>query len=693
MLAQFRNQPTSLPGCLRPLTLVSEREHRLGMTNPKVEDVMKSPMDLLESLLHDCQRLNPDVQGLDRDFITVKKRYEDEGYGFLTVALPSLDSALVLGLSTGRFACPRGFKTTKGGTIPRLFSGMFCKIFEPSTGLLREDADICVIKCLRNTLMLFKKMRLSPENEDKLHRKAVDAFYQCDVEAGSVIIQDRQRHHLERVSQLLLNTLTYKDVSNASYKHGPGSVEEGYRANQKWTALSNALRNGTFDASDFGFDVQAHYHNRYREADLIRLSRSNKPVDRKKLSDRRVGSENGPEVRPRGVPLFFGVSRGSARLITVLKNSTSRRTITIEPMLNQFIQQGLNSTLRESILECRILRNSLALSDQSINQRLALAGSLTDDWATIDLKSASDLLSVKLVESVFGHHGDFFHQMMDSRSSLVYSDRKEAEHMRKFAGMGNATTFPVQSVCFAAISIAAILDSLGQSPNYWNCRRASRHVRVYGDDIIVSRRYAHQCVNWLQGFGLKVNTKKSFLEGSFKESCGVDAFRGVDITPLYVKHRPDQQYSTDPNIIAGFVSLSNHMWMEGLYEASTCLSNDVESQLKRRLPIVSRGSGLLGWHTRIDSSAAHKWCRQTHQLLVRAMTLAPVKRNDRIDGYAALLKYFCTSKEDTGNEGGVANSFYRTLFPKESEPDHLDKTPIRFKSRMKSSWVPLRLAA
>lgn len=653
---------------------------------------MKSPIVLLESLLHDCARLNPDVKGLDRDIITIKKRYEDEGYGFLTVALPALGAAFVQGLASGKFTCPVGFKTVKGGTIPRFLSGMFCEVFDTSTGLLKEDADLCVVKCIRNVLQFFKKMRLSPENEDKLHLKAVDAFYQCDVEAGSVILQNRQRHHLERVSRLLLNTLTNKDISNASYKHGPGGVEEGLSANQKWRALSDALRNGTFDALDFGFDVQAHYHSRYGQADLLRLARIDQPVDRKQLSDRRGGDDIGPEGLPKGIPLFNGASGGKARLITVLKDSTSRRTITIEPVLNQFIQQGLNTVLREAISECRILSNSLTLNDQTANQKLALIGSLTDDWATIDLKSASDLLSIKLVEVVFGHHGQFFDCMMDCRSKQIYSDRKEAESLLKFAGMGNATTFPVQSVCFAAISIAAILDSMGLSPTYWNCRRASRHVRVFGDDIIISRRYAHQCVSWLHDFGLKVNVKKSFLEGNFKESCGVDAFKGVDITPLYCRHRPDQHYAADPSIIASFVELSNHLWMECLYEASTCLREDVERQLGRSLPIVARDSGLLGWHTRIDSSEAHKWCSQTHTLMVRSMALYPVKRIDRINGYAALLKYFCTSKDDTESKPSLATRLHRVLFPKEKDPDHLDKTPIRFKSRIKQRWVPLRLA-
>jgi hypothetical protein len=673
------------------LILVSERVIRLGITTQITEGVMKSPIVLLEGLLHDCERLNPDVEGLKRDLITLKKRFESEGYGFLTVALPAYDAALVRGLSTGKFACPPGLSMVRGGAIPKLFSGMLCKIFEPSTGTLKEDADLGVVKMLRNILLLHKKTQLSPENEDFLHRKAEDEFYQCDVQASQVILPDRHEHHIGRVAKLILNTLQQKDVQNAVYRHGPGSVEEGYRANQKWRALSDDLSTGRFDTSNsFGFDVQTQAHVRYSKA---RSTRS-LPVHQilwDELSHGLSGACGGLLGRkPKRVRLFDEASRRSARLVTVAKNSTSRRTITIEPMQHQFVQQGLNILLRQAIDECRILRNCLALTDQGANQKLALEGSQYDNWATIDLKSASDLLSVKLVEAVFGPQGQFFDLMMDCRSPSVYSDRKEATRLGKFAGMGNALTFPVQSVCFAVVCIAAILDVEGKSPNYWNVRRASRRIRVYGDDIIVDTAYAHQCVDWLHIVGLKVNVKKSFLEGNFKESCGVDAFRGVDVTPLYLRHRPDEN-STDPSIIAGLVSLSNAMWLEGLYKASTCLRDEVEGRLGRALPLVSRQSGLLGWHSRVDSSSVHKWCKRTHQFLVRASGLRSVKRVDRLNGYAALLKYFCNATSVPEGKASLATRL-GYLWPREgSEVDHLESTPIRFKSRITSSWVPVRV--
>lgn len=349
-------------------------------------------------------------------------------------------------------------------------------------------------------------------------------------------------------------------------------------------------------------------------------------------------------------------------------------------MLSQFIQQGLNIVLRDSIERSLILRNCLALTDQSKNQQLALEGSQYDNWATIDLKSASDLLSVSLVEAVFRHNGLFLDHMMDCRSRYIacpgYTGPKGngvtlKQGLAKFAGMGNALTFPVQSICFAITCIAAILDQKGIKPNYWNVRRASRLIRVYGDDIIVDTRYAHQCVNWLQSVGLQVNVKKSFLRGNFKESCGVDAWRGVDVTPLYLRSRPDSQ-STEPNVIGGLVATSNQAWMRGLYEFSTELADEVEERLGIALPLVGAGSGSLGWHSRQDAANPTRWNRDLHMFETRTVVLKPLKRRDRLDGYAALLKFYHVPL--LGRARG-----------------HLEKSPIRYKLRMALTWVPTRV--
>lgn len=665
---------------------------------------MKSPIVLLRDLFFDLKRLNPGVKGLDRDLVTIEKRFENEGYGFLTVALPALDDAFLQGLSTGKFTCPIGFKVVKGGAIPRFLSGMLCEVFDPLTGLLKEDADVGVIKGIRNVLRLFKKTQLSPENEESLHNQAVNEFFQCDESAAKVSIPDRHQHLIGRVCKLLLNTLNSKDIEHARYKHGPGAVKEGYSANQKWQALYEAIKEDDPVIQDIGLfgigesPIQVSNMESIVEGDKPRKTnwkrnRRESNLDRKDRRDR-LSAVDKAVLTSLGYTDFVGVTRSSAKLISVAKSSTARRTITIEPMLKQYVQQGLNILLRDSISECRILRNCLALTDQSLNQKLALEGSRYGNWATIDLKSASDLLSTSLVNAVFGHHPEFLRIMMDSRSPFVQSKGKPLLILGKFAGMGNATTFPVQSVCYAVVCLAAILDSEGTSPTYWRLKRASRHIRVYGDDVIVSTKYAHQCVDWLTAVGLKINSKKSFLVGNFKESCGVEAYKGVDITPLYIRHRPDQTYAS-PNVIASFVSLSNHMWLEGLYSASTWLKNEVERLIGRRLPLVSRDSGSFGWHSRLDAMEPHKWCYRTHRFLTRTLALAPIKQDDKLDGYAALLKCLSLARESNRPEADWAHKdkydkFARSLFPEPmaKDRDHLERTSMRYKYRMKQRWVP-----
>lgn len=606
---------------------------------------MKSPIVLLESLLNDFGRLEPGVQGLERDLLTLQRRYKQEGFGLFTVALPTLGKSFDKGLSEGRFTCPRGFKTIPRGTIPRIFSGMFSEVFEPVTGLLKRDPNLGVIKNLRQVLYLFKKVTLDEESDVLLDSKAKKSFYLTDEVARSVEIPERITHMLGLVSNMVIPNLDSEDFGMSSYKHGPGAVIEGLSANQKWSALFKGIENDLFDLGKFGYDLCA--------------------IDLKDVSERVVQTLSRLDQST-----FEDVaSRSIARLISVPKNSTSRRTITIEPVLKQFCQQGLNTVLRDNISRCAVLSNCLALTDQGKNQKLALEGSLFDNWATIDLKSASDLLSQRLVETVFGSKEVFFDLMMESRSSHV-SDEINTFELAKFAGMGNALTFPVQSVCFAVIGIAAILDYAGQKPTWGRVKRASRRLRVYGDDIIVDTKYAHQVVTWLELCGLKVNTDKSFLSGKFKESCGVDAYAGVDVTPLYLKHRPDSA-STEPSALKGLVEFSNHMWLNCYYKAALTIQDEVEERMNTSLPLVSRSSHALGWHSRLDAMEPQKWNRRLHRLETRAPVLESLKRRDRLDGYAALLKFF-----------------HVPLLGRAK--DHLEKSAMRFKLRIRQRWVPAK---
>lgn len=619
---------------------------------------MKSPVALLQYLLTDVKRLEPDVKGLDRDIITVKARFEHEGIGFVSIALSALCDSLDQGLASGQFACPLGFSKTRGGALPKLFSGLLCEVFESKTGSLKETPNIGVIKCLREVLKLFKKVRLADLRDEELHRKACRTFWETDGELSMLSKHDTSHNLLSRVAGYVLTGIHDFQYSHVRPKHGPGAVFEGVTSNQKWKEAASALINDESGRyMDYGFDS---------------FLASSRCESGHYAPDDGSGGNTRLMERTEYVPLYPSETdppSGIARLISVPKNSTSKRTITVEPLMNMFIQQGLNTILRDKIEKCSILRRCLALTDQSENQKLAMIGSRTGEWATLDLSSASDRLSNELVKLVFRSKALFSRAMQECRSShVVEVGMNQPRRLEKFAGMGNALTFPVQSVVFALIAITSILIEWGTYPTFGSVKRAARHVRVYGDDIIVRSQHVRQVITQLESFGLKVNQKKSFTVGNFRESCGIDAFRGYDVTPVYVKTELSEP-QLDASATKGLIDLSNACWMRGLYTLSNGLKDIVESELRVRLPIVTYKSGGIGLHTRLDRCDIHRWNHALHRHEYRALSVVSLKRKDELSGPGALLKSFLTPLI-------------------ERSVNHLKMSNIRFRSKLKPTWFP-----
>lgn len=603
---------------------------------------MKSPVQLLRSLLTDVSRLHPGVRGLDRDIITIEKRVEHEGFSFLSKAMPTLSDALLVGLSTGLFTCPEGFKTIPKGRIPRLFSGIFCDVFDPYTGLLRNDPPIDCIITIYQICRIFKKCLSTDLESDKLNEKAVKDFFKADSEITGIIKDQKLLFCIERVSSIVLSKLRFLSP-NLTGKHGPGAVYEGYKANQKWDALFQAAIGGQLeDLPGYG-EVGC--------LDLMDLS----PLD--------------PLHSPDQLDLpFIGrlAPSSTSRLVTVPKSSTSRRTITVEPMLNQFVQQSLRTVLLDAISSCPVMSVCLDLSDQSKNKKLALEGSIRNNFSTLDLKQASDLLSLDLVQTVFKHYPDFLEMMLKSRSIAVeYKSTKQ--YMKKFGGMGNALTFPVQSIVFAIVSIASLIVGREKFPTYRNVLAAARMLRIYGDDIIVETPHYRHVVRGLIDVGLKVNEDKSFFEGDFKESCGSDCFRGVEITPFYIRSVPENLRG-DNRVLTNLVSASNQAWLKGYYTISTHLRDIVEGYLRKKLPLTISTSESLGWHTRQEVAEYQRYNRQLHRPEFLGFCVRSVKQTDPIDGYAALMKFFHTSLE--GRMVG-----------------HLQRSPKRYQTKVLRRWV------
>ena len=206
----------------------------------------------------------------------------------------------------------------------------------------------------------------------------------------------------------------------------------------------------------------------------------------------------------------------------VPKTVKTERTIAVEPLLNGYVQKGIDLVLRE-----KLLLVGLDLTSQELNQEMARKGSLTDDddsLVTIDLKSASDSVSTELVRYLLPPN---WFSLLERTRSVAYELDKSVTLYEKFCSMGNGFCFPLETILFAAACYASGAGCPGVD------------FTVYGDDIIVRKRVAGQVLSLLRHWGFKHNPDKTFLEGPFRESCGADWFGGEDVRPYTLDHALD----------------------------------------------------------------------------------------------------------------------------------------------------------
>jgi hypothetical protein len=219
-----------------------------------------------------------------------------------------------------------------------------------------------------------------------------------------------------------------------------------------------------------------------------------------------------------------------AKLIAVPKDSRGPRLICVHPAEAIWIQQGLRRELERSISSHRGSygpwpRGRVHFDDQSVNGSIALKSSISRRYATIDMKEASDRISETLVQVLFGDYYKHFGCCRAQKYVIAQpgSNTRYSDHLYCYAPMGNATTFPVQSLVFWAICVASMQRQGFHQPGA---------AFVFGDDIIIPTECVEGVIYDLESFGLLVNRTKSFWRGFFRESCGVDAFKGANVTPV-----------------------------------------------------------------------------------------------------------------------------------------------------------------
>lgn len=211
------------------------------------------------------------------------------------------------------------------------------------------------------------------------------------------------------------------------------------------------------------------------------------------------------------------------KISMVPKTAKTARPIAIEPLGNTFLQLGVDAFMKK-----RLLRVGIDLRQQVRNQALAKLGSIQefDPYATLDLSSASDSVSIELVRLLLP---DAWFEFLDALRSPAYRTLDGVEvRYHKFCSMGNGFCFPLETLIFA--SLAYSVQRVNGVPIDF---------AVYGDDIVIPQSSALHLTEVLNHFGFMVNREKSFYFGPFRESCGKDYFRGVFVRPITLDERLD----------------------------------------------------------------------------------------------------------------------------------------------------------
>jgi hypothetical protein len=534
---------------------------------------------LYGAILEDCALVFPNIRSsLERDYSRLKLTLKQRGLPFFTITLPALGKSFDKWLSTGSMSSaeiPQGVKARNNR--PELFRDLLDMVFDED-GVLLPSPDINAILYLRQVFLAAKKMEL-PCNEEYIN-EALTAFYDIEEDqpkplpgtwdSDVPVWEERQGHPIWGIPDVYHPDLfmVHDDRGNFPWdefrqlccrftsqlgefswfglkpKHGPGAVSDGSGKFVKYDfpswpkKLERCFPWDWYGTHSLGYDVSMP-----------------------------------PDIQH------------SSKLVCVPKTQKGPRLIAAEPTSHQWMQQGIWRWL-EGNLGRTFLRPVIDFRSQEKSRERALLGSLTGEFATVDLSSASDLLSARLVQYVFqGSHDllDAFHAVRTQSLRQDISPSHPAMIvLRKFSTQGSGLTFPVESIVFALIAVWAVMLSSGRR-DYKDVKWASAQVTVFGDDIIVPTAAVGILRLLMKELGLKVNDSKTYSEGNFRESCGCDAFGGFDVTPAYVLQPYDESI---PVSLASVIEVSNNFLLKGMWVTAEYLRLTVPEATRKRILVV-----------------------------------------------------------------------------------------------------------
>lgn len=636
-----------------------------------------------DSIFADALDVFPDCRlELERDLSRLHVLFESRGLSFFTIDLPEAGKHFDAALASGclpSIQIPGFGRRIKGSVVPRLFGSLLLRVFDLA-GVLCPEPDITAILFLRQLFYTAKKLRITCD-ESRTHASVRDFFrvesemrsptldwvgtapldfdaarrislrdclQPCDVDdresSDPTVRTIGELFQLEQSSTTrpavdLLDTVQFTaDIVSGligilhvgdprwGTKHGPGAVSDlsGGLSKYSFPNWPEKLE-GVFPCADFAFANWTLW------MDFLNGS-----------EDSRLGL-SGHEP--------------PSRLIAVPKTQKGPRLIASEPTSHMWCQQAVNKFLRSRVKDT-FLRNAIHFRDQNFNREGALRASRSGTHWTIDLSSASDRMSLWCVERIFRGNHSLLSALHASRTrwmeNTINPNCPKHIVLKKLAPQGAAFTFPVQSILYTIVILGCMIHALRLAPSIKLCSKLVREVLVFGDDLIVPNAVGESVVQVLTHLGFEVNTLKTYRSGRFRESCGLEAYNGVEVTPGYVLEPYDR---SKPTSVASLVDSSNNFFAKGFWRTADWLITTLPPKIRENLAVVSDGSGNFGLTSYCGpsfQSLKRRWNKQTQQYERKVRTVISTVRKLPDQGGASLLQYFTEApKPETFWKAGV----------------------------------------
>ena len=543
-------------------------------------------------------------KSLNRDLFTLRKRVATEGLAFLTKSLPKLGKTFDRALVTGNFNVPLGFKTAKGcANIPAFLQAYFKLVFD-DTGLLLDVASVDAIKHIRQVLYFAYKLELPFSETDE--SRVIENFVTTDRELE--LIDDPLASDILSLAKIITRKVFHDfDHKDIRPRHGPGAVATGEKLDSKWkfSRRYNAIH-------------QVYpYYNYY----VVGGARE--------LTDRLSWYRS-----------LQRLESGCAKVVLVPKDSRGPRLISCEPLEYQWIQQGLGRKLSRHLeYDSSYTRGRVNFRRQEINRSLAKISSTNQRYATLDLKDASDRVSLAAVRAIFKDCPELLRALEACRTTETKLPDGRVVKLNKYAPMGSALCFPVEAYIFWVIIVSAVIRGKNLP-----LEKVGKRIFVYGDDIVVPTDWATLSIQGLESVGLLVNEDKSCITGYFRESCGLDAYKGVEVTPVRLRKQWSSQ-NTDGTALQSYTSLANSLAARGYSSVSDLVWAELES-LYGKMPY---GTFRASYPCRVVASPSQaeylnrtlfRWRAsgryQRVEFLLPSLSLR--RRKTKLDGWLRLMR-------------------------------------------------------